>query len=125
MLTAEQEILLLGRLQPAGYLAPVLAQVGGDRPVWGQGHDLRGVADVDTLLSRTVVLRSGVGQLTVIVPAGINIEVDAHLDAGEIRVFNRDVNGFDIQLDTRSGSGAPALTLEIHQRIGDVEVVRS
>lgn len=85
--------------------------------------DLTGIDDPGALLGRTVALDSGVGQIKIIVPNGLNVAVDAHLDAGEIAVFDRLVNGTDNDLDVPADLGR-ALTLTIDQKVGNIEVIR-
>jgi phage shock protein PspC (stress-responsive transcriptional regulator) len=86
--------------------------------------DLTEVADPTGLLGRTVELESAAGQIKVIVPTGLNVEVDSRLGAGEIAVFNRTENGTDNRLDYPAPATGPALTLDIHQRLGNIEVIR-
>jgi phage shock protein PspC (stress-responsive transcriptional regulator) len=87
--------------------------------------DLSLVAEPDQLLGRTITLKAGVGQTKVIVPAGVNVVVISHLKAGEIDVFDREVDGTDNELSYPSDKPGPALIIKIDQRVGNVEVVRS
>lgn len=86
--------------------------------------DLSQVDDADELLGSTVDLDSGVGQIKVIVPAELNVAVSADLDAGEIAVFDRRATGTDDRLDYPATGEGPTLTLDIHQRFGNIEVIR-
>ncbi|MBC7631211.1 PspC domain-containing protein [Aeromicrobium sp.] len=86
--------------------------------------DLTDVSDPDQLLGRTVRLRSGIGQTKVLVPTGLDVEIDSRLDAGQISVFGRQVDGTDNELDVSAATGRPALTVDIRQRVGTIEVVR-
>ncbi|WP_332661965.1 PspC domain-containing protein [Aeromicrobium sp.] len=86
--------------------------------------DLTGVSNPSALLGRTVEIESGVGQIRVLVPDGLNVEIDSHLGAGEIRVFDRKTDGSDIDLDYPAAETGSALTLDIHQRLGNIEVIR-
>jgi len=88
--------------------------------------NLSRMPDADQLLGRTLVLDAGIGQTKVIVPRDLNVIVDAHLNAGDISVFDRTVNGTDNELRFPAEKvGAPTLTIKITQRLGNVEVVRS
>jgi predicted membrane protein len=86
--------------------------------------DLTEVSNPQALLGRTVEVEAGIGQTTVVVPEGLNVRVDADLDAGEIRVFDRKTHGSDTQLTYPAATPGVALTLDIHQRLGDIEVIR-
>jgi phage shock protein PspC (stress-responsive transcriptional regulator) len=86
--------------------------------------DLTQVSDEDQLLGRTVKLTSGVGQTKIIVPRSLNVAVESDLDLGEIAVFDRKVNGTDNQLDYAATSTDPVLTLDIDQKVGNIEVIR-
>lgn len=85
--------------------------------------DLTEVRDPDALLGRRLSLDSGVGQVRVLVPNGLNVAVDARLGLGEVVVFDRTVNGTDNRLDTAADPGR-ALTLSIDQKVGNIEVIR-
>ncbi|WP_456698454.1 PspC domain-containing protein [Aeromicrobium sp. P5_D10] len=85
--------------------------------------DLTQVDDLEALTGRTVKLRLGVGQTRVLVPRGLNVDITSHLSAGDISIFGRNANGTDNDLDVPSTS-QPALTLDISQRLGQIEVIR-
>ena len=68
----------------------------------------------------------GIGELTVIVPDGVDVDVDASASAGEVTVFGRSESGVDADL---SGSiHAPGsdrtLRIDAHVGLGDVIVER-
>lgn len=86
--------------------------------------NLSEVSNPAALLGRTIEIESGVGQIKVIVPKELNVRVDSHLDAGEIRVFDRKTDGSDVELDYPATGTGYALTLDIHQRLGNIEVIR-
>jgi phage shock protein PspC (stress-responsive transcriptional regulator) len=86
--------------------------------------DLTEVSNPAALLGRTVEVESGVGQIKVIVPQGLNVEINSRLDAGEIRVFDRKTDGTDTELDYPAAKEGFALTIDIHQRLGNIEVIR-
>lgn len=86
--------------------------------------DLTEVSNPQALLGRTVEVEAGIGQTTVVVPEGLNVRVRADLDAGEIRVFDRKTDGTDTELTYPATTTGLALTLDIHQRLGNIEVIR-
>lgn len=85
--------------------------------------DLTQIDDLTPLANRTVKLRLGIGETRVLVPRGLNVDVVSHVSAGDLTVFGRNVNGTDINLNIPSAL-QPALTLDISQRLGTVEVIR-
>ena len=86
--------------------------------------DLTQVLDPDALLGRTIALDAGIGQTTVIVPAGLNVAVSADLDAGELELFGRQDDGTDLSMTVVPEPSLPALTIDIDQKLGNVEVIR-
>lgn len=86
--------------------------------------DLTEVSDPDALLGRTIRLDAGIGQTTVIVPAGLNVALSADLQAGELRLLGRDDDGTDLSMVVAPQPLQPALTIDIDQKLGSVEVFR-
>jgi phage shock protein PspC (stress-responsive transcriptional regulator) len=86
--------------------------------------DLTGVSNPQALLGRTIKIETGIGETRVIVPTGVNVRVTSDIFAGEIRVFDRKTNGTETDLTYPAAEAGAALTLDIHQRIGDIEVIR-
>ncbi|MGJ9421892.1 PspC domain-containing protein [Aeromicrobium sp. CF3.5] len=85
--------------------------------------DLSEVDDPQGLLGRSVSVDTGIGQTTVIVPNGLNVDVEADLQAGEVTVLGRTASGNDTALTSPAGPGR-ALNLTIDHTIGDIEVIR-
>lgn len=85
--------------------------------------DLTQVDDLQTLTGRTVKLRLGVGETRVLVPRGLDVDVRAHVSAGDISIFGRNANGTDKRLFVPAAN-QPALTLDISQRVGPIKVIR-
>ena len=89
--------------------------------------DLTGVTDLAALDGRDVDLRLYAGEIRVILPPGLNAEVDADLSlAGDISIDNEHLGGFDPSLNrTVTGStdpDAPTVNLDIDVRIGQITV---
>lgn len=85
--------------------------------------DLTQVDNLSPLTGRTVKMHLGIGQTRVIVPRGLNVNITSHLSVGDVKIFGRTANGTDNNLDV-SSTTQPALTLDISQRIGQIEVIR-
>lgn len=123
--------LAIGSLVPSGKIGaqtptPLSASGVHDSYKHGVGVfelDLTDVANPRALLGRTVEIEAGIGSTTVIVPKGLNVAVTSDIDAGEIRVFDRKTDGADTELDYPAATGL-ALTLDISQRLGNLEVIR-
>ena len=61
-----------------------------------------------------------------IVPHGVAVRVDSHVDWGDSDVLGRNDDGHDVD-DTvvRPAAGAPTLVIDAHVGAGQVEVVRA
>ncbi|MCW2770621.1 MAG: hypothetical protein JWR27_2054 [Aeromicrobium sp.] len=86
--------------------------------------DLTQVADPESLGGRTIHLEAGVGQTKVIVPVGLPVVVEADLRAGEVALFGREDNGTDVSMRQDPRPGGSAVTIDIEQKLGNVEVIR-
>jgi phage shock protein PspC (stress-responsive transcriptional regulator)/predicted membrane protein len=87
--------------------------------------DLR---DVD-LAGRTTVVDAqvGVGELLVLVPSSVRVEVHAHAGAGSVRLFGTEAGGWPENADRAvagSGTGAGVLQLNLRAGAGEVRVRR-
>ena len=86
--------------------------------------DLSRVSDVERLAGRTITIDAGIGQTTVIVPPGLNVGVDAEVSAGQISLFGREDDGTDVSMtDPPDRPTVPALTIDIDQKLGQIEVI--
>ena len=86
--------------------------------------DLTDVEDADQLLGSTLLIDTGWGQTTVIVPDDLNVGLDAEVQAGDIHAFGRETNGTYVDLDHPPDDPvAPALTLRIRHSLGGVDVI--
>ena len=83
------------------------------------------LADPMKLEGSTVDVEVGIGSTRIVVPDDVNVEVNADLTAGEIRVFDRKTNGTQTQLTYEADNPLGSkLILNIDQTFGDVDVVR-
>jgi phage shock protein PspC (stress-responsive transcriptional regulator) len=91
--------------------------------------DLTQVSDVAALNGRSAHLSLNAGEITVKVPAGLNVHVNADIRyAGEINVGGDQRGGFgqsvDRTLTTSTAPGTPTLDLEIDLRVGQINVLQ-
>ncbi len=87
--------------------------------------DLTEVIDPTSLLGRTIDIEAGIGQTKIIVPDGLNVGVRADIRAGQIQIFGRNDDGTDVEMaDAPDVPEQPALTIDIDQKLGNIEVIR-
>jgi hypothetical protein len=76
-------------------------------------------------LTRTVDAKVGAGQLRVIVPARTRVIVTGHSGIGEVKLFGRIRNGWDVDNSITSGDpSAGTLRLHLEVGFGELEVTR-
>lgn len=75
----------------------------------------------------TVVASVAAGNLDIIVPAGVTVDLDAHVGAGNLILFGRESDGMDIgrQVVDRGDEGGGRLTVRAKAGLGLVEVRRA
>ncbi|MDQ3629199.1 MAG: PspC domain-containing protein [Actinomycetota bacterium] len=137
------------RLVPLGVLAALVLAASTQVPVWSAGEyddaptraaavpstfqvgagrirlDLTGVKDLEQLDGRTLRVDIGAGEVRILVPEELGVEVDASLLLGELRVLQRASGGFDNDLRVSdSGTGGHVLRLELAGSAGQIEVTR-
>lgn len=111
-----------------GQLTPTPASAADVRSTYRHGIgetvlDLTLVSDLAALDGRTVSVEQGVGSIRVIVPAGLDVDVDADVRAGEIRVLGAVRNGSRVHYAyTDPSDDGPDLRLDLSQRLGQIEV---
>ena len=68
----------------------------------------------------------GIGQLVVIVPEGLAVEVEARATAGNVRVFEDEEGGFGVERQAGPGLDGRGAVLELVLSVGlgEVEVRR-
>lgn len=79
---------------------------------------------IDFTADAVVDARVGIGELIVIVPDGVTVEVAAESTAGEVELFDRQWDGVGVEHTAVSGSGDQTLTLNLDVGLGRVEVRR-
>ncbi|MGH3357375.1 MAG: LiaF domain-containing protein, partial [Nocardioidaceae bacterium] len=87
--------------------------------------DLTDVRDPGALDGRTVTIDQGVGSLEVVVPDGVDVDVDAQTDAGNLIILGETSNGAPVSrhyVDPTSGD--PDLRLDLSQTTGEIRVTR-
>ncbi len=124
--------LAVGSLMPSGGMGEKIVNPQTAAAVDGQykhglgqiKFDLTDVDDIDQLLGSTIRLENGAGEIKVTVPDDLNVAIDAQVDGGEIRAFDRKTSGTDASLVLPPDDAAqPALTLHIRQTFGGIEVI--
>lgn len=83
--------------------------------------DLRQLSSVGTPLHVAAVV--GVGQLSVLVPSGLSVDVDAHVAAGSIDALGDQRDGTDLVVAHRSGAPTVDISLALEVGVGRLRVV--
>lgn len=89
--------------------------------------DLSQVSDPQALDGRLVEVSTNAGDIHVVVPDGVDVEVSADIKfAGDIDVLGDNRNGTHPSLQTTidGGQGVPQLHLDLHERVGQISVDR-
>jgi phage shock protein PspC (stress-responsive transcriptional regulator) len=87
--------------------------------------DLTQVQDLSALDGRHVFLKSGIGRVEVIVPAGLSVRVDAEVSgAGHVVLFGDERGGVGLADSLRhtAGPGTPELELDVRVSVGEIEI---
>jgi phage shock protein PspC (stress-responsive transcriptional regulator) len=95
----------------------------------GVGQGVLNLSDVDLDQPRTVDVTMGAGQLRVLVPSGLNVQVDAHVHAGTVELNGSDdflpgghTSGVNLDLVVPGNGFGPKLTIDVHLTDGNVSV---
>ena len=84
--------------------------------------DLSDIEDIENLHGRTVDIDVVFGQIVVTVPDGVDVNVDASVDAGETRLFgDNEDNSNSARYNSRL-EDAPTLDLDIELVFGEITV---
>lgn len=87
--------------------------------------DLTEVVDLTALDGRHIEVGAGTGRVEVIVPAGLDVQVDAEVGGpGEAEVFGEHGAGLHTDLDNsqEGGPNAPDITLDVFVGVGEILV---
>ena len=87
--------------------------------------DLTSVSDLENLDGRRVSLDAEAGEIIVIVPQGVDVDVDSSIRfGGEIEVdgFVENGNGVDLNRRIEGGDDVPQIYLELDLLVGHIEV---
>ncbi|HLR84037.1 MAG TPA: LiaF domain-containing protein, partial [Nocardioidaceae bacterium] len=87
--------------------------------------DLSGVTDLPKLDGHTIDVEQGIGNIEIIVPDDLDVEVEAETDAGQLHIFARSADGSPATLHYLDPSATgPELKLDISQTAGQIKVRR-
>ncbi|WP_210650323.1 PspC domain-containing protein [Nocardioides sp. SYSU D00065] len=86
--------------------------------------DLSRVSDVDALDGRDVAIDGFGGEIEVIVPDGMDVDVRAQVVGGDVEVFDQRQDGIGVNLDgfLDGGDGVPDMTITIDLFAGEILV---
>lgn len=88
--------------------------------------DLSEISDPEALDGRTLEIDQGVGSIEVLVPDGLNVDVEARSEGGSLRLLDRSSDGAPVSshyIDPADSD--PTLHLDIDQTAGEIRVTRS
>ena len=107
--------------------APTTAASVDDSYEFGGGEftlDLSGVDDVDALDGRDITVEGVGGRVEVVVPDGMDVDVTAQVVGGDVRLFDRRADGFDVTLESfrDAGDGVPDMSINIDLVGGEIIV---
>jgi phage shock protein PspC (stress-responsive transcriptional regulator) len=86
--------------------------------------DLTQIDDMQDL-DRSITVKVLTGQIKVIVPAGVDVTVESHATAGDLKILGRQANGTDSELVVAPDDptdAAPDLVLDLRVGLGEVDV---
>lgn len=98
-----------------------------DRYEVGIGDLVLDLSQLDLAEARDVRVTVGAGNLTVILPAGLPVDIEAKSGAGEIILFDDKVEGVGLDKEHRDGdytADGPGLALTLEIGAGSIEVSR-
>jgi phage shock protein PspC (stress-responsive transcriptional regulator) len=89
--------------------------------------DLTRVDDLDNLDGRQIALEAEAGELLVLVPEGVDVDVDASIRfGGEVEVdgFVENGNSVDVERTIDGGDDVPQIHLDLDLLVGHIEVIQ-
>lgn len=106
-------------------LTPTTAAAVASSYQVGAGHitlDLSQVSDLAALDGRRIDLSANVGQIEVVVPAGVGVDLQARVHGpGDVRTYGEDHGGVGITFD-HVYAGHPMITLVADLKVGQIEL---
>jgi hypothetical protein len=90
----------------------------------GMGNLVLDLSDLAVTEPVTVSANVGVGELNVIVPPGMAVDIEARSGIGEVVIFDSRQGGFGVERVMRADTGEPGIELDLSVGIGKVEVKR-
>ena len=76
----------------------------------------------DATEPQTLLVSVDAGEITVILPEDISVQVDASADVGDVTVFGQSDDGIDPEIMVDESD--PQLILEVALDVGEIEVIR-
>lgn len=89
------------------------------------GDHVIDLTDAEITPGATYRVHVDVGQLTVIVPNDVTVEVNGTVDVGNIRMAHQHSSGVDVEITGRTGSGGTTIHLDASVAVGQLVVVTS
>lgn len=108
-------------------LRPATAADVRERYEIGAGEltlDLTGVSDLDALDGRTIDVEGGMAAIVVLLPEGIDAEVEARIGLGEAKLFGdvQEGGGIETSNSHDGGNDVPEITLDLQLGVGEIDV---
>jgi hypothetical protein len=78
-------------------------------------------------LDRPIAVKVVTGQINVMVPAGVDVTVESHATAGDLKILGRETNGTDSELAVSPNhptDARPDLVLDLRVGLGEVDVTQ-
>ncbi len=95
----------------------------------GVGQGVLNLSNVELDEPRTIDVTMGAGQLRILVPSDLNVQVNAHVHAGTVELNGSNdflpggrTSGVNLDLVVPGTGSGPALTVDVHLTDGDVSV---
>jgi hypothetical protein len=86
--------------------------------------DLSEIDDVEALDGQDITIDGVGGRIEVVVPDGMDVDVQSEVVAGDARIFDLHQDGFDVTLDNfrDAGTGVPDMSINIDLVAGEIIV---
>jgi hypothetical protein len=86
--------------------------------------DLSQVTDLEELDGHELTINGGVGAIEVVVPRGMDVRAAGTVGVGDVRVFDRGGDGFDVTVENLldGGRDVPDMNIYVDLAIGEVTI---